>query len=178
MAGKKNLGVSRDSYLAINKDKFREVFILKRLNLEEVSVSLNYSAGYLNNLSSASGSGQLQKQAVLLLKYEYGIEPDEYSLEKHPYTADSQKGPTRNSKQFVQSEAIDYDRIQQMIDGAVDKAVGELKIDYAALHKVLYAAMYEAFKKVYNEPIGVYNAPIGDKNKNKIAITDNRKKGA
>lgn len=165
MAAKKNLGVARDSYMEINKDKFREAFSKRQLSLDVVSVALNYSAGYFSNVSCASGSGQLQKQASLLLKYEYGIEPDEYSLEKNPYTEGSQKGPARAKH----TETIDYDRIQQMIDGAVDKAVGELKLDYTALHKVMYAAVYEAFKKVYNEPIG---------DKSKIAIVDNRKKGA
>lgn len=143
----------------VNKDVFADSIKKRGLSYRELSSILGTSPSYFKNVVSHSGHGKMSMIVAKSLEREFNLKPDDYSLEKNPYTEDSPRGATRSfkKKETVDSNEttteIDYDHVQKMIDSAVDKAIKELKLDYEKLYQSIYSAVYHASKKAWNEPI-------------------------
>ena len=144
-------------FVEVNKDIFAEQIHKRGLIYADVSREVGVSNGYFKNIVGRSGSGRLPMTIVKSLEREFNLRPDDYSLEKNPYTENSPRGTTRKEKkantEINEVINIDYDRVQKMIDKSVDKAISELKMDYDKLYQTMYGAIYKAVKQAWNEPI-------------------------
>lgn len=143
----------------VNKDVLASEFKKRGMTHKEIALHIGANPSYFKNILGHSGHGRISMVIAKSLEREFNLKPEDYSLEKNPYTEDSPRGTTRPPKKeeaFDSNETIteiDYDHVQKMIDSAVDKAIKELKLDYEKLYQSIYSAVYHASKKAWNEPI-------------------------